>query len=594
MNVRIDGVSVYQPGLARIDWNTLPVEIDDIDRIEVTRGPVLAVYGANSMLATINIMTKHPDDQTGTMLRGTVGSQHTREGVARHSGQFGKATTYRLTLSHRANGGYDKNQPDTLGHNDGIRVDQLAMHANTALHADEQLNWSATLVNSVSKKAFADRFQTSFPNVIAQDIYLNATWAKQLNDQHEIRSQAYVSQNEKKQLWTSCVPQATLLPELFSLWRSNPAYADTLLAGKMPTGGTVQDDALALAARNAILASGPAAAQKICTTPNQNYRERRFDWELQDTYFASPSLRMVSGAGGRAESGDSRTFLGGTVTNIIGRLFGNIEYKPITRLTINLGAYAEFDRLSGNSVSPRVSLNYRLTPQDTVRFSISSGARTPDILEQRANWSYAVSQGRFYQSALATEKIRRERIVSREIGYIANVRRYGAQADIKLFDDRLTELVSEKLQVSDFHPTNQNWARLRGAELQIRYAPRETWMAFANYAYLNNQASTILEQTQYARHSGAIGLSHHFKQGWKFSLAAYANSADSPSQSPYRRHDLTLSKLISFGSSRQIIASVTARHLQHRTVRYFENFCCDRSNSFDSAMQYFSTLELRF
>jgi outer membrane receptor for ferrienterochelin and colicin len=40
----------------------LPIAIDDSDRIEVTRGPNSAAYGPNSMLAIVNIVTRHPHD----------------------------------------------------------------------------------------------------------------------------------------------------------------------------------------------------------------------------------------------------------------------------------------------------------------------------------------------------------------------------------------------------------------------------------------------------------------------------------------------------------------------------------------------------
>ena len=65
MNVMIDGLSVYRPGLARVDWAEIPVAIDDIERIEITRGPNSATYGANSMMAIVNILTKHPRDTEG-------------------------------------------------------------------------------------------------------------------------------------------------------------------------------------------------------------------------------------------------------------------------------------------------------------------------------------------------------------------------------------------------------------------------------------------------------------------------------------------------------------------------------------------------
>ena len=46
MQVLIDGRSVFQPSLAFVDWIGLPLELDDIDRIEVVRGPNAAAYGS--------------------------------------------------------------------------------------------------------------------------------------------------------------------------------------------------------------------------------------------------------------------------------------------------------------------------------------------------------------------------------------------------------------------------------------------------------------------------------------------------------------------------------------------------------------------
>jgi len=65
LQVLVDGRSIYQPALARILWEDLPLSIEKISRIEVIRGPNTAMYGANSYLAVINIITFHPEDQLG-------------------------------------------------------------------------------------------------------------------------------------------------------------------------------------------------------------------------------------------------------------------------------------------------------------------------------------------------------------------------------------------------------------------------------------------------------------------------------------------------------------------------------------------------
>lgn len=58
--VLLDGRSVYQDFFGFVMWDLLPVDLGEIDRIEVARGPASAVWGANAMTGVINIITKSP------------------------------------------------------------------------------------------------------------------------------------------------------------------------------------------------------------------------------------------------------------------------------------------------------------------------------------------------------------------------------------------------------------------------------------------------------------------------------------------------------------------------------------------------------
>ncbi len=60
--VMIDGRSVYWDILATPLWGTLPISLDEIERIEITRGPGSAVYGANAVTGVVNIITKLPGE----------------------------------------------------------------------------------------------------------------------------------------------------------------------------------------------------------------------------------------------------------------------------------------------------------------------------------------------------------------------------------------------------------------------------------------------------------------------------------------------------------------------------------------------------
>ena len=75
MQVLVDGRSVFKAAIAQIIWDDIPVAMEDIQRVEVVRGPNAASYGANAFLGVINIVTKHAADTQGTTLRFRKGNQ---------------------------------------------------------------------------------------------------------------------------------------------------------------------------------------------------------------------------------------------------------------------------------------------------------------------------------------------------------------------------------------------------------------------------------------------------------------------------------------------------------------------------------------
>ncbi|MFL5321925.1 MAG: TonB-dependent receptor plug domain-containing protein, partial [Myxococcaceae bacterium] len=58
--VLVDGRTEYQDFIGVTLWPALPVGLEEIDRIEIIRGPGSALYGANAMLGVINIITRNP------------------------------------------------------------------------------------------------------------------------------------------------------------------------------------------------------------------------------------------------------------------------------------------------------------------------------------------------------------------------------------------------------------------------------------------------------------------------------------------------------------------------------------------------------
>jgi iron complex outermembrane receptor protein len=92
--VLIDGRSVYNPLFATAFWDTEDLMLEDVDRIEVIRGPGASVWGANAMNGVINILTKASADTTGGLVRTSAGT-FDRAGLAVHYGGTFPTGAYR-------------------------------------------------------------------------------------------------------------------------------------------------------------------------------------------------------------------------------------------------------------------------------------------------------------------------------------------------------------------------------------------------------------------------------------------------------------------------------------------------------------------
>ncbi len=76
--VLVDGVTVYSPISAGVRWENLTVPIDEVERIEVIRGPGGVLYGANAVDGVINIYTKSASKTAGSYVNVKGGSQDYR------------------------------------------------------------------------------------------------------------------------------------------------------------------------------------------------------------------------------------------------------------------------------------------------------------------------------------------------------------------------------------------------------------------------------------------------------------------------------------------------------------------------------------
>lgn len=104
--VLIDGRPIQYPILKLVDWNAIPLEIDDVNYIEVMRGTSAAVYGSNAFDGAINIVTHKPFERLGKHVRLLVGQPGVASGLFSYGfSAFGGS--HSLTLSDKRGDGFD-------------------------------------------------------------------------------------------------------------------------------------------------------------------------------------------------------------------------------------------------------------------------------------------------------------------------------------------------------------------------------------------------------------------------------------------------------------------------------------------------------
>ncbi len=94
--VLIDGRSVYTPLFSGVFWDVQDTLLEDIDRIEVIRGPGATLWGANAVNGVINIITKKSAETQGLLFSGGSGTEERAFGSVRYGGQISEQLHYRV------------------------------------------------------------------------------------------------------------------------------------------------------------------------------------------------------------------------------------------------------------------------------------------------------------------------------------------------------------------------------------------------------------------------------------------------------------------------------------------------------------------
>ena len=494
MQVLIDGRTVYEPLFGGVLWSELPIVLDDILRIEITRGPNAASFGANAFLGTINIITLNAAETQGNRVTLKHGNGR-NEAFYRYGGKTEDS-------HYRINAGYK--QDDGLSNrSDGKRTNLLNFQSDYQINPQQNLEFQFGYVQGKRQEGEISLDPSLFvPRT--KDIYNHfelIKWTNKLSADSEFYVQGYHSFGQSDDDFLSGV-------------LANPA------------------------------APLPPLINNVINIKSK-VDSRRYDLEAQHSLKISRDFRLAWGGSIRLDQLKAPFYLSHSETKEfhLQRLFAQAEFTPHEKLVVNLGTMLEHNDFTGTDGSPRVSINFSPSPQHTFRFGVSTATRTPTYFEEKFNSGIkfpstnpAVTYLR--QFFADTGGLKPERILSKELGYMGQFSQ--ASIDLKIFSDEIKDnIYSIRNRAFTFvrpivrvgsRPisfVNSGEIQINGFETQIKWQPFTQTQLLANYARVrigtsngaDNDFGDIEESTP--RDTVSLLWNQQLNGSWNASIAGY-------------------------------------------------------------------------
>lgn len=446
--VLIDGRSVYTPLFSGVYWNVQDVMLEDVDRIEVIRGPGATLWGANAVNGVINIITKSARDTQkllataggGTELRGSSG--------LRYGGTVNQDTYYR---------GYAKY------FNVGSSIDPFGRDASD--------NW--------------DSIRGGF----------RGDWLPQGSNALTVQGDMYRSHYGE----TLTVPTLTA------------PYTDTFANRGGISGGNIlgrwTHDFGNSSTSLQMYFDNTNISENSLFTDHQNV----FDIDFQHSLHPTDSQVFIWGVGYRSISdSNASSFVvsllpsHNTLNQFSGFAQDEISFLD-KRVQLTLGSKLEHNDFTGAELEPNARILWNITPNQSVWTAVSRAVRTPALTERGLRLvSEVIPPGGpgnptplpAEAAVFGSDQFQSEDLLAYEVGYRVQVAN-NASADIATFYNNYTHLRSAEPGapfvetdpapmhlVVPFVASNKMHGGTYGAELFTEYKVIPKWKLSGSYSYL--------------------------------------------------------------------------------------------------------------
>lgn len=198
LQVLMDGRSVYTPMFSGVLWQQQDTLLEDIDRIEVVRGPSATTWGVNAVNGVINIITKKAADTQGVLLTAGGGSFERAFVGARYGGMINEDTPFRVYAK-----GFKRNNTSTVSSENaqdtwhsaraGFRLDHTRGNDAYTIQGDVFHNSIGDRINNPTVTAPFTQIDQANGKDTGGNIRLR--WDRTLSEKSSVMLQVYYDRN---------------------------------------------------------------------------------------------------------------------------------------------------------------------------------------------------------------------------------------------------------------------------------------------------------------------------------------------------------------------------------------------------------------